>query len=127
MLVVKRQRNYKQKIEEGDLMLYFHGVMSTNLLFLWVLASQCQIFCDVHNSRMERMVCLEKCCEPWHVVFMLTVLRVTPWRRGDFIPASLESIEGLVVSYNRLDLGDRSLALSPIVSQACSRLLRPVF
>ena len=41
--------------------------------------------------RMGSRVSLVKSCEPYHEVFMLRVLRVTSWRRGD----SVVQVEGL--------------------------------
>ena len=67
--------------------------------------------------RKGRRIYLVNFCEPWHEVFMLRVLRVPSWKRGDSVPASLGSRKGWDFFLNRLGLGNRRLVLQHIVSQ----------
>jgi len=136
MLAVQMQRNCKQRMEPGYFKLYIHGLMSTSPLSFWVLAhsavtrARAKLSVVSTDVRKGRIASLLNFCEPWCDVFILRVLRISSWRRGDSVTASLGSREEWVLfcfvlfSNNRLGFGDRSLAFCPFVSQALFKIPR---
>lgn len=115
-------------MEPGYFSVDIRGLISTSPFLLWLLAG------DVVNRasdnfsmvttivRKWRRISLLNFCKSWSEVFMLSVLSVPSWRRGDSVTANLWSRERWVSSHNWLALGDRRLALHPIVSQALVKI-----
>ena len=133
MLAVQRQKNFKERMEPRYFRLDIHVLMSTSPILFWLLDCSVVTWAFAKLSvlytfvRKGRRVSLLKFCDPCHEVFMLTVLMVPPWRRGDSVPASLGYREWWVLSIRVWVWVTEELHSGPLSARPWSSLLRPVF